>query len=296
MKLVNKLERKYRKFAIHNLMLFVVSSNIIVYFMAMIEGNSVLEFLYFNPYLVLKGEVWRIITFVTIPPTFSIFLFLILLFYYSIGNTLERVWGSFKFNVYYFTGMLVMVLVSLIFKASADVTFLNLSLFFAFAYLFPDYEVLLYFILPVKIKYLAYLNLAFYIFQFIVGGWSARISIIAGSINFILFFGADIIRSFQTRVQTEGVKREYRQKLDRTEPRGYRHKCCVCGRTEKDDKDLEFRYCSKCDGHHEYCMEHLMTHEHIVAEKSEPTSEPTSEPKSEPKSEPTSEPKSINEE
>lgn len=241
-------------------MLYVVFSNVIVYVLDLLTGGTLITKLILAPQLVFQGEVWRIITFVMIPPTTSpIFLVFALYFYYMIGQTLEHEWGSFKFNFYYFFGIIVMIVSSLVFGTVSSVSTLNLTLFLAFATLYPNYEIRIYFILPVKVKYLAFISLGFLGVSFFFGGFSTKVSIIAGLANYLLFFGKDLFTSRKRRVSS--MSRTYKFKAE-VNKNVHKHQCVVCGRTEADDPNLEFRFCSKCEGYYEYCIEHLTQHEH----------------------------------
>lgn len=261
MNILDKLERKFGKFAIHHLILYIVFANAAVYILSF-TYPEIISLLIMNPNKLLQGEIWRLFTFVFIPPSASpIFIFFALYFYYLIGMSLEREWGAFKFNIYYFTGAMAIIIVSLMTGMPMVNTYLNLSLFFAFARLFPDFTVRVMLVLPVKIKYLAWINWGFFGFTIIFGGMAQRIAAIIGIANFLLFFGKEIITNRKSATRSYIRKREYMNKNKVN--RAHFHQCEVCGRTELDNKDLEFRYCSKCDGHHEYCMEHLFTHEHI---------------------------------
>lgn len=262
MKFLDRLQRKFGRLAIPNLMLYIVFANAAVFILDRLDPTPLTYLLMLIPERVFAGEIWRIFTFIMIPPTNSlIFIIFVLYFYYLIGNTLEHAWGSFKFNVYYFTGVLMLVATSLIFGITASSTYLNMTLFFAFARMHPEFQVRIYFILPVKIKYMAYFSAALLAFQFIIGGLSIKISILAGITNFLLFFGKDIITHRKRRIKNQVRKQQYEKKV--TSKANSAHKCTVCGITEHDDPTMEFRYCSKCEGYHEYCMKHLTDHEHI---------------------------------
>lgn len=265
--MLDKLDRKYGKYAIHNLMQYIVMSNAVIFVMDILSGYKLFEMLDFNRAAILQGEVWRVFTFILIPPLrgdslrSAIFIIFALYLYYMIGNTLERVWSPFKFNVYYFMGVIIMLVSGFVFNTDANVFYLNTTLFFAFATYFPNMEFRLYMILPVKVKYLAYMSAGFMIFLMFTGGTYTRISIIAGLSNYLLFFGKDLIKGNKKRVVNQSRRTHYKKSMQTQKP--HRHKCHVCGRTEKDAPDLEFRYCSKCDGHYAYCSDHLFTHEHI---------------------------------
>ena len=197
---------------------------------------------------------------------------------YSLGSTLERLWGRFYYNLYIFLGLFFMVIAALaVYLISGDVLFLTpsnlyLTLLLAFAMTLPDMQFLLYFIIPVKAKYLAIFYVGLMVYQFIKGDWTSRIAIIASFANALIFFL--LIRSPAKRVQQAYRKhqfdskvREAARKTEHMRPfGGARHTCAVCGRTEKDDPNLEFRYCSKCIGNREYCQDHLYTHVHITGD------------------------------
>ncbi len=260
LKWLNKLERKYGRYAISGLMKYIVAANLAVFLLEVInpglEANLMLL-----PQAVMAGQVWRLVTFILIPPATSAFWILFTLyFYFIIGMGLEQAWGSFKFNIYYLVGMIATIIVSLIGGSPATGVFINLTLFLAFASIYPNHEVLLFFILPVKVKYLGILNAVLLAQQFIMGGVGIKLMILASLANYFIFFGKDFIELFKTKKK---VKRN-KEKFKVIEMKDYvRHRCTVCGITERDDPNMEFRYCSKCSGHKEYCMNHLKNHEHI---------------------------------
>ncbi|MBN2221524.1 MAG: hypothetical protein JW708_04895 [Vallitaleaceae bacterium] len=265
MNFLNKLERKYGRYAVRDLMKYIVFANAAVYILNLLTNDALMSQLYLYPPLVLRGQVWRLITFIMVPPSTSmIFIFFALYFYYMIGGALEQQWGSFKFNVYYFSGVIFMIAGSFLTGTIALVSYLNLTLFLAFATFYPDFTVRVYFILPVKIKYMAYLSTAFLLLTVITGSAATRISILASMLNYILFFGKDLIRGKRRKIVSASKKQAYAREIKKVKPEkeGF-HRCEVCQRTEKDDPNLEFRYCSKCEGYHEYCSDHLFSHEHI---------------------------------
>ena len=216
MNFLNKLQRKYGKFAIPNLMLHITILNAIVYISAFISdslfGNfDLISYMRLYPQLVMQGQIWRIITFVFVPPLSGILLTAIALyFYYFIGSSLERTWGSFKFTVYYLLGILLSAAASMISGFPIDGTYLNLSLFFAFAMLYPNMEILFFFVIPMKIKYLAYIDAAFYAYMLIRGSGSERIAIIGSLLNFLLFFGTDIYKFIKLKIRVAQNRSRYR--------------------------------------------------------------------------------------
>ncbi|MBE6022465.1 MAG: hypothetical protein E7231_04415 [Cellulosilyticum sp.] len=282
MNFLNKLERKFGKFAIPNLMLYIMMGQAIVLFFTMItQSYNLVDLIYFNPLLIMRGQIWRLISFVFIPNTFSPIFFLFAAFlYYSIGSSLERSWGEFKFNLYYLLGMVFnmigLLVVQLLFYRTdylgnafyvsnfTNITiYLNLSLFLAYAALFPDVQFLLYMIIPVKVKYLAVIDIVLLAYEFITGDISNRVLIVMSLLNFLLFFGSQLLRSKPTATQKQ-FRNAQRKELKQGPPiKVAFHKCTICGKTELSDPDMEFRYCSKCNGNYEYCMDHLHNHEHI---------------------------------
>ncbi|MGL4774255.1 MAG: rhomboid family intramembrane serine protease [Clostridium sp.] len=268
MSFLDKLERKFKKFYIHNLMFYIIITNAFVYFLRQMDGfQNLTASLALIPSKVLEGEVWRLISFVFIPPNASLFfIFFVLYFYYIAGSGLEHEWGGFKFNMYYFCGIIVTIIVSMVTKIPvADATAINLSLFLAYARINPNMEVLLFFFIPLKIKYLAWFNWAIIIYQSYImisaSYFIGLLVVIAPVVNFILFFGRDLVVNGFRRGSS--IKRKSEFKAAATPKQDYFHKCTVCGITDVDDPDMEFRYCSKCNGKHGYCINHIGNHEHI---------------------------------
>ncbi|WP_105619163.1 rhomboid family intramembrane serine protease [Vallitalea okinawensis] len=267
MNFLDKLERKYgRRFGIKNLMLYVVLINFAFYFFDAMN-LPVYSMMTLVPGRVLSGEIWRLVTFIFIPPNTSmLFIAFVLYLYYMIGSTLENVWGVFKFNLFYLIGILGTILGAFLVygitgvNVAATAYYINLSLFLAFAALFPNYELRLFFILPVKMKWLAYLDLAFLLFNFITGGLGTKIFIVVSLLNILLFFSNNIF----TKAKQKKRKKKYQAAFEsKVIDNVSFHKCTICGVTEKDNPNMQFRYCSKCNGTYEYCMDHLQDHEHI---------------------------------
>ena len=270
MNLLDRMERRFGRYAIRELIVYIVGLNALIYFLRYAYPQSgAIGKLVLDPYLIMRGEVWRLVTFVFIPPATSIlWIFFILYFYYIVGIGLEREWGSFRFNIYYFTGMLATGLAAFITGQGASALYLNLSLFLAFAYVYPDYQILLFFILPVKVKYLAWLNWAFIAFTVLTAPLSGKVAALVSVGNYFLFFGSDIFSNIRQRGSVYQRRRPFRA-LAQQRP-ATRHRCTVCNKTEKDDPRMDFRYCSTCEGDYEYCMDHLKTHEHVTSEKLPP--------------------------
>lgn len=274
MKFFYKFEQKYRKYAISNLMYYIIAMYGVGLLMEMFAPGFYVSFLALDAVKILQGQIWRIATFMIYPPGGGILGSLISMYlYYMVGQTLERVWGAFRFNVYFFMGVIGHLAAAFLIyfllgqRVYLTTEFLNYSLFFAFAATFPDLEFLLFFVIPIKAKWLAAFNGIYFLYAFLTGNMAVRITVVMSLINFFIFF-------FLTRDLTRYNPKEIKRKRDfnkqvKIMPQGStHHRCAVCGRTEKDSPNLEFRYCSKCEGSYEYCSEHLYTHKHVAGENS----------------------------
>ncbi|MBE5964628.1 MAG: hypothetical protein IKL73_01475 [Lachnospiraceae bacterium] len=277
MKWFYKLERKYGKYAIRNLMHYIIAMYAVGYVILLIAPEA-MNYLTLDMSMVLKGQVWRLFTFLMYPPASSAFFIIFTLYlYYMLGTVLERIWGPFKFNVYFFMGVIFHILIALfmylVFGIVIEMTtyYLNMSIFFAYATTFPDMQFMIFFIIPVKVKWLAIFDAVFFaisiamnLVSFFMTGYAPYLAIavamIVSVLNFIIFFFVTRGR----RISIKQVKRKvvYQTKV-KTASAMTKHKCAICGRTENDG-DLTFRYCSKCEGDYEYCQDHLYTHEHVI--------------------------------
>ncbi|MCL2592745.1 MAG: rhomboid family intramembrane serine protease [Defluviitaleaceae bacterium] len=200
---IQKLGRKFGKFAIQKLMMYIVGGMAIMFVASFVSPVNIISLFAFDTSSIMQGEIWRIFTFIFIPPNASpIFILFALYFYWFIGSALENKWGAFRFNIFYLCGIIGTIIAGLI-TGFATNFYLNLSLFFAFAVLFPNFEVRLFFVLPIKIKWLAYVNLAFFVYEFIMISWPGRVALLVSILNIILFFGKDFI---------DGINRKRRQK------------------------------------------------------------------------------------
>ena len=270
---MDKLERKFGRFAIKNLMLYLIILYVGGYALVYFRPGFYEAYLSLNWEMILKGEVWRLVTYIMYPPSTQILWFLLECFiFWSLGSNLEKLWGTFYFNLYVYIGLLANVVMSLlvylighrILLLRADNLFMSFLL--AFAMTVPDMTFYLYMILPVKAKYLAVFYLIIMALELILGDWTLRCSVIASLVNVAVFF--IFIRKPILRVKQFVRRSQFQQNIRAAEPvvknGGARHRCAVCGRTELDDPNLEFRFCSKCAGGREYCMDHLYTHVHVT--------------------------------
>ncbi|MBQ2756088.1 MAG: hypothetical protein IJF27_05405 [Oscillospiraceae bacterium] len=208
---IYKLEYKYRRFGISGLMLYIIIGMAAVFVGRMTIPNvDIFSYLGLSRELVFQGQVWRLVTFLLEPPSNSIiWIMFSLYFYYMIGTALEQTWGTFKFNVYYFMGALCIIIAAMISGYGYNM-FLNMSLFFAFATLFPNHQVMLFFFIPVKIKWLAILDAVYFAVMFIFGGWAMRISIIMSLVNYFIFFGEDLFKMIKQEIMFKKNRMRYR--------------------------------------------------------------------------------------
>lgn len=263
LKWINNLERKFKKLAIKNLILHIVMLTLLVYILNLLDQRGILLYnLALIPQRVFRGEVWRLFTYIFIPPLRNpLFLFFALYLLYLMGSGLERVWGTFRFNLFYFVGLLATSLVSLLTGIGVTADYINLSIFLAFARLYPDFELVLFFVLPIKVKYLAVINWIFIVYTIITAPLSVKITVLVALANYFLFFGKEILEDLRLRKKVYNNRKRF--DVIRYEGKKTIHQCTICGITEKDDPEMEFRYCSKCAGAYEYCSKHLRDHQHI---------------------------------
>lgn len=285
----NKIDRfclTHPRFGIPRLMLYIVIGNVIVYLFGLMDTTHTLfSLLYFDPALFCRGQVWRLVTFVLVPTNTSgiFWLAISLYFYYFIGSTLEQAWGSGKFTIYYVGGIVLTALYSLILywisgmRVIVSASYLNLSLFFAFATLWPEQRVLLFFIIPVKMKWLAWVDAAFFLFSIVglllQGQVALALVPVVAMLTYLIFCGEwlfDMLRPgrMKGRVRQQARTVQFKQaarKVQREQQtKGFTRQCAVCGRTDTDNPGLEFRYCSRCAGYHCFCADHINNHIHFT--------------------------------
>ena len=263
---LDKLERKLGRFAIPNLTVYLLAGYVIGFAVVLLMPE-LLGWLTLEPALIVRGQVWRVISWVLIPPTTQpISLLFLVLLYYSLGTALERTWGTFRYNVYIFSGLFFTVLAVFIFYAVyyfgfgmeiflssvglISTNYITMSIFLAFAAIYPEMEVYLYFILPIN--------------YFVSRGAVTRVAIGASLLNFVIFFlSTRNLKRYSPKERARKARFRQQSAPHMQYSNGAKHRCAVCGRTELDDPCLECRFCSKCNGNYEYCQDHLFTHEHV---------------------------------
>ena len=291
---MSNLRRKFERFCfqnrnkgIPNLMLYISVGTAVVYMMTVLSRDPFLyNLLYFDRNLILQGQVWRLITYPLTTYRQNILLQLIsLLCYFSLGRAMENRWGTFKFNLFYFTGILLMDVYGMIFGCTADVYYLNMSLFLGYTTMYPDAHFLLFYIIPVKAWIFALLDLVIVLSGLFSYAFPYNIFPLIALANYFLFFGKEVLNVIPLSWRANG-RRLFRkgkastashQKQPKVIPFNagsyeastatpkapYTHRCTICGRTDISHPDLEFRYCSRCNGYHCYCEDHISNHTHV---------------------------------
>lgn len=275
---------RHRNKGIPNLMLYVSLGSALVYLMSMFDDSySLYSLLCFNRDAILHGQVWRLFTYALTYGAGSYNLLLVavgLICYYSLGKAMENIWGTFRFNLFYLSGIVLMDIYAMVFNTGANVTYLNLSLFLAYATLYPDTHFLLFFIIPVKAWIFALFDLALTVYQVLVMTFPMNMFPLVALANYFLFFGKDVLNlvpmSWRANASRLFRKKPKGQATAKTIPFAgsyeastarvkapYTHRCTVCGRTDLSNPELEFRYCSKCSGYFCYCEDHISNHTHV---------------------------------
>lgn len=283
---MSNFEKRFGKYAIRNLSLMLIMCYVAGYIIQFINSGF-LTYLTLNPYAILHGQVWRLFTWIVIPPSsLDPFTIIMLFFYYSIGTSLEQTWGTYRYNVYLLSGMLFTVLGSFVWMGIEYLTagemlpaayasmlfaygsplfntyYINMSIFLAYAATFPNMQVLLMFVIPVKVKWMGIIYGGMLAYEFVFSrSLILRVAILSSLLNFVIFFLTSRSRIHMSPKQMKR-RAEFKQDIKRN-PHITKHKCAICGQTDEDDENLEFRFCSKCNGNYEYCQNHLFTHTHV---------------------------------
>ena len=275
---------RHRDKGIPNLMMYIALGSAIVYLLGLIDQSNTLYYmLCFDRASILRGQIWRLFTYALTFDAGNIFYTAIgLLCYYSLGQAIENSWGTFRFNLFYFCGMIMMDIYCMIFGGYATVTYLNLSLFLAYATMYPDAQFLLLFIIPVKAWIFALVDLVMVVFGLLMYPFPANLFSVISLANYFLFFGKDVVNVFPVSWRMN-ARRLFRKRTPKNQkaktipfptagsyqatvarPQApFTHRCTVCGRTDVTNPELEFRYCSRCKGYHCYCQDHISNHSHV---------------------------------
>ena len=300
-----KLEQKYGKYAIPNLTFYLIICYAIGYLLQLSSlynpaMSNLMNYMTLDIYAILHGQIWRIFTWLLIPPGgFDLFTLVMLYCYFSIGTLLERTWGTFRYNVFMFMGIIFTIIGAVIlyvfiwifgqslgagilegaellktvsagYSSMFSTYYISMSIFLAFAMTFPDSQMLFMFVIPIKAKVLGIFYVAIMAYT-IFSAFAANVfygivtaTVILFSLFNVLVFFIVTRKSFRTPTQIhrrQEFKRDIKRNTSIT-----RHKCAICGRTEESDPDETFRFCSKCDGNYEYCSKHIYTHTHVKNE------------------------------
>jgi hypothetical protein len=260
MNLIDRLDRKFGRYAVTNSTVYLIAAQTMFYVLIMM-GKLDRSQLWFSADSLFRGEWWRLVTFLFDPPLQNpFFAFFAWYLFYLMGSALEELWGAFRYNLFLLLGFLLMIAASFVTPAyPVSNAFIAGSVFLAFAHLFPDFQLLLFFVLPVRVKWLALLTWLGYGYLFLVGDWSTKMMVLASVGNFLLFFARDIMLSIRYG------KRKMMKRAAATVPKSgqHFHRCTVCGITDKTHPDMDFRYCPDCTGQQCYCTEHIYQHDHI---------------------------------
>lgn len=273
---INRFCAMHPRLGIPGLMRYIVAANAVIFVLSIFDKSGLLlQFLAMDPQAVLHGQIWRLVTYVLIPTGSDFWIILTFLFYYWLGEAMERLWGSTKFTVYYVSGMLLSALAAILVYLIDGIPvplygafYVNTALFLAYAFTNPDAVVYILFFLPIKMKWMAYVECALYAVQVLrcaaAGLWGMALMPVIALLNLFVFFSPNLYRKVDTvRAHNRREAVQFRRAVkDQKKQKGYNHKCEVCGRTDTDFPDLQFRYCSKCTGYHCFCEEHIFNHIH----------------------------------
>jgi membrane associated rhomboid family serine protease len=300
--LLRRLDRfpyDHPNFGIPNLMRWVVLANVVVYLLDIVTQGACSYWLGFYPALVLRGQIWRLVTFIVVPESYGtsglgpLWFVFAMFFYYYLGTAIEQSWGSARFSLFYLSGILLTLaagflafgLSSLLWRDASAVfswypitmSQVNFSILLTFATLFPDTQFRVYFVIPIKAKWLALFYLALRVWSYMrLSGVALLVYLpfllpqdLSAIANYLLFCHDEVAAIFrhltykrQRKADPHTINFKKAQK-DIRDRKGYLHKCAVCGITDADDPTMEFRYCSKCNGYYCYCMNHINNHTHV---------------------------------
>ena len=266
MNVVGWMERRFGRFAVPRLTALIVAGQVAGFFTYHANPDAITGWTLVGEH-VLRGELWRLVLFPFIPPGTGLLTAFAIYIFYLMGSALEATWGDFRFNLYLLIAYLSTVATALLIPSApiASNGYIGASVFLAFAWLFPEFEILLFFILPVRVKWLAWITWAGMLYSVATGSLLNAVLISASVLNFLMFFGGEVVG-----MAVRGRRRMERQTVGmRRKPRTAFHRCAVCSETEVTAPEREFRFCSQCGGEWEYCDRHLRDHEHRSVPPSE---------------------------
>lgn len=282
MKWIDRLETKLGRWAVPNVTAILIAGQVLTYLASAAPeplGPRVFENVLFMPDKVVAGEWWRVFTFLFTPPSTNVlFAFFFWYLFYLFGTTLEENWGALRYNIYLLLGYVASIVMAFVawfavgFAGQAGTNaFLYGTVFLAFARLYPEFTMYIFFVLPIKARWLATFQWIFYGVNFLLSpSWLERALIAAAVFNYLVFFGRDIVRDMRHRHRRMQFQSKSLQGKGKNGPRGRRmeHACHVCGLSSADAPRTQFRYCSECGGDLCYCPEHIGNHEHAKVEAS----------------------------
>jgi hypothetical protein len=256
MTILDHLEKKFGKYTFVNLTGILIAGQIFLYIYIMLVPASESGFMLVMD-RVFGGQWWRIFTFVFLPidksPVFAVFTWYI---YYLYGSALEREWGSFRYQAYILIGYSATLFSGLLYPVDHITNaYIYTSIFLAFAYLFPDFILLLFFIIPVKVKWLSYLLWIGIAGAFLTGLPGTKVLMILSVLNYLIFFGGGIISGLRHK-----TGKLSKRALNQVKNKPAYMRCAICGATEADRKI--FYYCHKCIPETCYCEDHINNHSH----------------------------------
>ena len=270
---IDRFCAKHPGFGVPNLMMYMAIGQGIVGLLDLFTRGGLSGLMMFNGAHILAGQVWRLITFVLVPTDSNPFYLLLSCYiYYWTGQMLEREWGTAKFSLFYLSGVVLSALLGLA-VGYASIYYINLSIFLVIATLYGEMQVLFMFVIPIKMKWLAILDVVLILVDVVqfaqMGVWVFALAPLASFVNYFIFtwpFWSMKLGFVRRRADPQVINFRRAQKQAQKKARetgGYLHKCAVCGLTDQDDPNMEFRYCSKCDGYYCYCANHINNHIHI---------------------------------
>ncbi len=256
--MIDRLERKFNRFVIPRLTYALIAGQVIVFLMVQVDESLMVRLL-LDPHQVAAGEYWRLVTFIFLPSSDSWLMFLIFVWVNLLfGRALEQQWGDFKFNLYMLLGYLTSVATAFLFGVPLGNFSLMMAIFFAFAVEFPDFELLLFFVLPIKVRYLAILGWCMILVSLVFHPGPSTLADLTALGHYFVFFVPGIVARFKARRRREVFEARMEQ-LEEI----FMHRCEACGMTEGDDSEMMFRVCSKCSDGQEYCETHIRDHDHV---------------------------------